>query len=152
MNYGKAISVILTEPEIAVICKKVNLEVENIIHQHKELLIDATLFLDLLETKLSIQSSMKKETQMRTFLAKPIHELLKSDKNKGVRLVVNGLNDSNLIRKLVREGQPLNMTYSLLLDETLIEYSCAREVLALLFRKQVRKEKFSHLIKKKNIE
>ena len=89
---------------------------------------------------------------MRTFLAKPIHELLKSDKNKGVRLVVNGLNDSNLIRKLVREGQPLSMTYSLLLDETLIEYSCAREVLALLFRKQVRKEKFSHLIKKKNIE
>ena len=152
MNHGKVISAILTDPEISAISKKVNLEVKNIIYQHKELLIAGALFLDSLENKLSIQSNMKKESQMRTFLAKPIQELLKSDKNVGVRLVVNGLNDSNLIKNLVREGQPLNKTYSLLLDKTLIEYSFARELLALLFRKQMIREYFPHLAKNSSIE
>jgi hypothetical protein len=140
VNLGKVTSVILTEMEISAICKKVNLEVERIIHQHRELLIAGALFLDSLEIKLSIQSNMNEERQMRTFLAKPIQELLDSDENKGVKLIINGLNCSDLIPKLVEEGQPLNRTYSLLLDKTLIEYSHARDMLALIFRKQLSKE------------
>jgi len=148
VNYGKVTSVILTDLEISAVCKKVNLEVENILRQHREMLIAGALFLDSLEIRLSIQTKMNKKIQMRTFLAKPIQELLESDENKGVKLVVNGLNDSNLIKNLVREGQPLNTTYSLLLNELLIEYSYARELLALLFRKQVKREYFPDLPKK----
>lgn len=148
MNHGKAISVILTDSEISAISKKVNLEVKNILRQHREMLIEGALFLDSLEIRLLIQTKMNKEFQMRTFLAKLIQELLESDENKGVKLVVNGMNDSNLIKNLVREGQPLNTTYSLLLDKLLVEYSFARELLALLFRKQVKKEYFPNLSKK----
>lgn len=140
MNLGNVASVILTEKEISAICKKVNVEVERIIHQHRELLIAGVLFLDSLEIKLTIQSYMNKEIQMRSFLAKPIQELLDSDENKGVKLIVNGLSCSDLIPKLVEAGQPLNTTYSLLIDKTLIEYSHARDMLALLFRKQLIKE------------
>ena len=150
MNTGKAISVILTDLEISTVSKKLNLEVENILHQHKELLITGALFLDSLEITLSIQNKMDNFLQMRASLAKPIQELLESDKNKGVRLVVNGMNDSNLIENLVEEGQPLNTAYSLLLDELLIEYSSARDLLALLFRKQIKKEHFPNLPKKSN--
>jgi hypothetical protein len=56
---------------------------------------------------------------------------------KGVKLIINGLNCSDLILKLVEEGQHLNRTYSLLLDKTLIEYSHARDRHALIFRKQL---------------
>jgi hypothetical protein len=140
VNHGKVTSFILTEMEISAICKKVNLEVESIIHQHRELLIDGALFLDSLEIKLSIQKNMDKERLMRTFLAKPIQELLQSDENRSVKLIINGLSCSDLIPKLVEEGQPLNRTYSLLLDETLIKYSHARDMLALMFRKQLSKE------------
>jgi hypothetical protein len=140
MNHGKVTSFILTEMEISAICKKINLEVESIINQHRELLIEGALFLDSLEIKLSIQNNMDKERQMRTFLAKPIQELLESDENKGVKLIINGLSCSDLIPKLVEEGQPLNRAYSRLLDETLVEYSHARDMLALIFRKQLIKE------------
>ena len=116
------------------------------------MLIEGALFLDSLEIRLLIQTKMNKEFQMRTFLAKLIQELLESDENKGVKLVVNGMNDSNLIKNLIREGQPLNTTYSLLLDELLIEYSFARELLALLFRRQVKKEYFPSLSKKSKRE
>ena len=133
-------SVILTEMEISAICKRVNLEVERIINQHRELLIAGALFLDSLEIKLSIQSDMNKERQLRSFLAKPIQELLDSDENKGVKLIINGLRCSDLILKLVEAGQPLNRTYALLIDKTLIEYSHARDMLALIFRKQLLKE------------
>ena len=50
-------SFILTEMEISAICRKVNLEVERIIHQHRKLLIAGALFLDSLEIKLSIQKT-----------------------------------------------------------------------------------------------
>ena len=83
---------------------------------------------------------MNKERQLRSFLAKPIQELLDSDENKGVKLIINGLRCSDLILKLVEAGQPLNRTYALLIDKTLIEYSHARDMLALLFRKQLIKE------------
>lgn len=152
MNHGKAISVILTDSEISAISKKVSLEVKNILRKHREMLIEGALFLDSLEIRLLIQTKMNKEFQMRTFLAKLIQELLESDENKGVKLVVNGMNDSNLIKNLIREGQPLNTTYSLLLDELLIEYSFARELLALLFRRQVKKEYFPSLSKKSKRE
>ena len=147
MNDEKVISVILTDLEISAICKKVNLEVENILRQHREVLITGAIFLDSLENKLSIKSGIENEAQMRNSMKKPIQELLKSDENKGVKLVVNGLSDTNLIIKLVRENQPLNMTYSLLLNETLIEYSYARDILALLFREQVIR-KYSSIAKK----
>jgi hypothetical protein len=152
VNHGKAISVILTDSEISAISKKVSLEVKNILRKHREMLIEGALFLDSLEIRLLIQTKMNKEFQMRTFLAKLIQELLESDENKGVKLVVNGMNDSNLIKNLIREGQPLNTTYSLLLDELLIEYSFARELLALLFRRQVKKEYFPSLSKKSKRE
>jgi hypothetical protein len=140
LNTGKVSSFLLTEMEISAICKKVNLEVESIIHQHRELLITGALFLDSLEIKLSIQSNMNKERQMRTVLAKPIQELLESDENKDVKLIINGLSCSDLILKLVEGGQPLNRTYALLLDKTFIEYSHARDMLELIFRKQLIKE------------
>lgn len=148
MNNGKAISVILTDSEISAVSKKLNLEVENILRQHRELLIAGALFLDSLEITLSIQTKMNKFFQMRTFLAKPIQELLESDEDKGVKLVVNGMNDSNLIKNLVREGQPLNTAYSLLLDELSVEYSYARDLLVLLLRKQIKKKYFPDLPKK----
>ncbi len=148
MNDGKVTSVILTDKEIAALCKKVNLEVENIIHQHRELLITGAIFLDSIQIRLSIESGLNSKAQMRTFMAKPIQEILNSDENKGVKLVVNGLSDSDLIIELVRESQPLNMTYAQLLNETLIEYSYARDILALLFRKQVIREYLPHQTKK----
>lgn len=148
MNNGKTISVILTDSEISAVSKKLNLEVENILRQHRELLIAGALFLDSLEITLSIQTKMNKFFQMRTFLAKPIQELLESDEDKGVKLVVNGMNDSNLIKNLVREGQPLNTAYSLLLDELSVEYSYARDLLVLLLRKQIKKKYFPDLPKK----
>ena len=140
VNLGKVASFLLTKMEISAICKKVDLEVERIINQHKEMLIAGAIFLDSLENELSIQSNLDTEKQIRTFLAKPIQELLDSDENKGVKLIINGLSCSDLIPKLVREGQPLNRTYFLLIDETLIEYSHARDMLALIFRKQLLKE------------
>jgi len=148
VNNGKAISVILTDSEISAVSKKLNLEVENILRQHRELLIAGALFLDSLEITLSIQTKMNKFFQMRTFLAKPIQELLESDEDKGVKLVVNGMNDSNLIKNLVREGQPLNTAYSLLLDELSVDYSYARDLLVLLLRKQIKKKYFPDLSKK----
>lgn len=148
MNNGKAISVILTDSEISAVSKKLNLEVENILSKHRELLIAGALFLDSLEIRLSIQTKMNKKLQMRTCLAKPIQELLESDEDKGVKLVVNGMNDSNLIKNLVREGQPLNTAYSLLLDELSVEYSYARDLLVLLLRKQIKKKYFPDLPKK----
>ena len=137
VNLGKVASFILTEMEISAISKKVDLDVERIINQHREMLIAGAIFLDSLENELSIQSEMDTAKQIRTFLAKPIQELLDSDENKGFRLIINGLSCSDLIPKLVEEGQPLNKTYSLLIDETLIEYSHARDILALLFRKHL---------------
>ena len=114
VNLGKVASFILTEMEISAISKKVDLDVERIINQHREMLIAGAIFLDSLENELSIQSEMDTAKQIRTFLAKPIQELLDSDENKGVRLIINGLSCSDLIPKLVEEGQPLNKTYSLL--------------------------------------
>ena len=140
VNLGKVASFILTEMEISAISKKVDLDVERIINQHREMLIAGAIFLDSLENELSIQSEMDTAKQIRTFLAKPIQELLDSDENKSVKLIINGLSCSDLIPKLVEEGQPLNKTYSLLIDETLIEYSHARDILALLFRKQLIKQ------------
>ena len=148
MNDGKVASVILTDTEIAALCKKVNSEVENIIRQHRELLITGAIFLDSIQIRLSIESDLNNQAQIRAFVAKPIQELLKSDKKKGIRLIVNGLSDSDLIIKLVREGQPLDMTYAQLLNETLIGYSYARNILALLFRKQVIRECLPHQTKK----
>ena len=43
--------------EISAICKKVDLEVERIINQHKEMLIAGAIFLDSLENELSIQKT-----------------------------------------------------------------------------------------------
>lgn len=144
MNDGKVTSVILTNVEIAAVCKKVNSEVEDIIRRHREMLIEGAIFLDSMQTKLSIKTGLNSEAQMRTSMAEPIQELLKSDEKKGIKLVVNGLSDVDLIIDLVRESQPLNMIYSLLLNETFIEYSYARNILALLFRKHVLREYLPH--------
>jgi hypothetical protein len=133
----------LTDDEVKKLCNQVNMEIDNILSQLRDLKKVGAKFLGSLADKLELKPNLDNEDQIRCFMRQPIQELLKSDENEDKpELIINSLSGERYVENLVFETKLLRDPYDKLHDEGLVEEDwVAVDILLTLFRKILQKQK-----------